>query len=414
MRSTENSILKAIRGLYGSVLGRYNAGIWTITVIDLVTAAGFSICIPFMALYLHQERDLSMTLVGTAILISGLVSAATQMVGGIISDRFGRRSLMLGAMSMSMLTYISLVLLIWNSAPVWAILVVFIGGRSLGMAARPAVQAMVVDLSDKERLTETYGLLRVGRNLGWATGPAIGGYLVTFLSYAWLFGVAALASAIALCLTLFLIRESSTSTIERVDFRSFVSVVTNRTFVMFTALSLLVFLTMAQIGSTLSVFTVDRIGFSTADYGLLLTTNGLFVVLFQYPVARVIARIASAHALILGSLLYGLGYLYMGWVTGFTWALVAMMIITSGEVVFSPVATSVVGELAPSDQRGRYMGFFGWSETLGMSFAPLAGGVLLDAFPANPNIIWGIISILPFATAIGFFWWSRIQKKSKT
>lgn len=126
---------------------------------------------------------------------------------------------------------------------------------------------------------------------------------------------------------------------------------------MFTALSLLVFLAMAQIGSTLSVFTVDRVGFSTAEYGLLLTTNGLFVVLFQYPVARGIARLAKSHALILGSLLYGFGYLYLGWVASFTWALVAMVVITMGEITFSPVATSVVGELAPQDQRGRYMGF---------------------------------------------------------
>jgi len=414
VRSTGNPFLKVAQGIRWHVLGRFNTRIWTITLIELVTAAGFSICIPFLALYLYQERGLPMTLVGTAILISGLSSAVTQIVSGFLSDRFGRRFLMLGAMGISMLTYSGMVVLIWISAPVWAILVVYVAGRSLGMAARPVISAMIVDLSEKERLTETYGLLRVGRNVGWAAGPAIGGYMATFLSYAWLFGVAVLTSTLAFCLILFFLRESWKRTVESPNFRSMFSVVNNRIFVMFTALSLLVFLTMAQIGSTLSVFTVDRLGFTTAEYGLLLTTNGLFVVLFQYPVARGIARLAKSNTLILGSLFYGFGYLSLGWTASFTWALVAMVVITTGEIIFSPVATSVVGELAPQDQRGRYMGFFGWSETLGMSFAPLVGGVLLDVFPTNPGLVWGTIAILAFVAAIGFYWWGRVQRTTNT
>ncbi len=396
----------------GHILSRFDTGIWTITIIELVTAAGFSICIPFLSLYLHQERGLTMTLVGTVFLIGGLCSAATQMVGGLLSDRFGRKLLMLTAMGMSMFTYSGMVVLIWIAAPVWSILMVFVIGRSLGMTARPAISAMVVDLSKQERLTETYGLLRVGRNLGWAAGPAIGGYLATFLSYAWLFSIAVLASALAFCLILFLLRESWQRTTEHAGFRSMFSVVTNRTFVMFTVLCLLIFLIMAQIGSTLSVFTVDRVGFSTAEYGLLLTANGLCVVLFQYPVARGITRLAKSHALILGSLLYGFGYLCMGWVASFTWALVAMAVITMGEITFSPVATSVVGELAPRDQRGRYMGFFGWGETLGMSFAPLAGGILLDFFPTSPNSVWSPIAALAFIAVFGFYWWGRMYRIS--
>jgi len=116
-------LIGAAQWVRRDVLGRYDSGIWTITIIDLVTAAGFSICIPFLSLYLYQERGLPMTLVGTAFLISGLVSAATQMVGGLLSDRFGRKFLMLIAMGMSMLTYSGMVVLIWIAAPVWAILV---------------------------------------------------------------------------------------------------------------------------------------------------------------------------------------------------------------------------------------------------------------------------------------------------
>jgi len=346
-----------------------------------------------------------MTLIGTAVLIGGLCSAATQMVSGLLSDRFGRRLLLLGAMGISVLLYSGMAALIGVSAPIWAIIVVYITGLSVAMTRRPITSAIVADLSPKERLTETYGLLRVGRNVGWAAGPAVGGYLATFLPYSWLFGVAALTSALAFWLILLSLRESFPGAIEQGDFGSMFSVTIDRTFLLFTGLSLLVFLTMGQMISTLSVFTVDRIGFSTAQYGLLLTMNGLIVVLFQYPVARGVARLAKSRALILGSLLYGFGYLSLGWVGNLGWALAAMVVITAGEIVFSPSTLSVVGELSPRDQRGRYMGFFGFGEILGVSAGPLVGGILLDVFPTDPQFIWGTIAFLAFAAAVGFHWW---------
>ena len=181
MRLTIDSLSRAIQGLRRDVFGRFKAGIWTITAIELLSAAGFSICLPFLSLYLYLERGLPMTLVGMFILIAGLCSAAAQMVGGVLSDRFGRRPLLIGAAGIRVPLYAGMAVLIWFSAPVWAIIVIYIAGQSVGMMVHPVTSAMVADLSPKDRLTETYGLLRVGRNLGWAAGPAVGGYLATFL-----------------------------------------------------------------------------------------------------------------------------------------------------------------------------------------------------------------------------------------
>ena len=395
-----------------TVFNRFDKGIWTLTLIDLINAAGFSTCVPFLSLYLYQERGIAMTLVGTAFLASGLISAVTQIIGGYLSDRYGRKKIILVSMSLHILNNLGMIAMIAYSASVWVILFVYILGRAAGMTSRPALSAMVVDLSKKDRLTETYGLLRVGRNLGWASGPALGGYLATFLSYAWLFGVAVLMNTIAFLIILFFLRESWSSTTEHTEIRSIFSVAENKSFVLFTGLCLLVFLCMAHLGSTLSVFTVDRLGFSTAEYGLLLTANGLFVVLFQYPVALGISRFRKSIVLVLGSFMYCIGWLYMGWTTGFAWALTAMIIVTVGEITFSPVATAVVGELAPREKRGRYMGFFGWSETIGMSVAPLVGGILLDTFTDTPNLVWVPIAAFGFIAAVGFLWWGRKTRRS--
>ncbi len=390
-----------------SIRGRFDRGIWIITLVELITSAGFSVCVPFLSLYLYQERGMSMTLVGTVFLISGLVSSVTQMAGGMLSDRFGRRRLILISMTINILNYLSMAFMIAFDAPVVVILTVYLVGRAAGMTARPAISAMIVDLANRKDLTETYGLLRVGRNVGWASGPAVGGFLAAFLPYSWLFGTAVIMNTIAFLITLFFLKESLTGKVERIEMRGLFSAAADRTFVAFTVLCMLVFLTMAHFGTTLSVFTVDRIGFTTSEYGLLLTTNGVFVVLFQYPVALAIKKFRKYHMLILGSLFYGIGYLIMSGVTAFGQAMAAMVVITMGEIIFSPVSTAVVGELAPPEQRGRYMGFFGWSETFGVSLAPMVGGMLLDTFTTSPGVVWLPIAGFGFTAAAGFFLWRK-------
>ena len=376
-------------------------------VIQFFTAIGFSICMPFLCLYLYQDRGLSMTAVGVIILGAGLCAAITQAFGGTLSDRFGRRPILLMAALGSVFLYSGLAVLIGISAPVWAIAVFYIAGRSMLITTRPVISAVVADYTSRARLTEAYGIVRIGANIGWAAGPAIGGYLATSLPYAWLFGVPVLTCGIVFSIVFFFLHEASQGVSRRVDFRSMLPTTADRPFLAFTLLSLLVFIVAGQLSSTLSIFTVDRLDFSTAQYGLLLTLNGLIVIFFQYPMTLALRRLAKFRALILGSLLYGFGYLSLGWITQFGWALGAMAIITTGEIINSPVTLAVIGELSPQDQRGRYMGIFGLSETIGIAIGPLLGGILLDAFPSDLRLVWAPIGLMAFVAAIGYYWWAR-------
>jgi MFS family permease len=84
-----------------------------------------------------------------------------------------------------------------------------------------------------------------------------------------------------------------------------------------------------------------------------------------------------------------------------------MTIITAGEIIYSPVTLAVIGELSPQDQRGQYMGVFGFSETIGIALGPLLGGILLDMFPFDPRLLWGPIASLALVAALGYYWWAR-------
>jgi len=400
-------LLGKAKSPFRNAFHRFEPELWLVAVIQFFTVIGLSICIPFLSLYLYQDRGLSMTLVGMILLVAGLCSAISQALGGALSDRFGRRPILLVAVLVSVFLYSGLAVLIGISAPVLTIAIVYIAARSMLTTTRPVISAMVADFTSKERLTEAYGILRIGANMGWAAGPAIGGYLATFLPYGWLFGIAPLTCGIVSLIIFFFIRESSHGTSKGVGFRSMLTIANDRPFLFFAVISILLFIVMGQMVSTLSIFTVDMLGFSKAQYGLLLALNGLIVIFFQYPMTLALRRVAKFRALILGSLLYAFGYLSLGWITQFGWALVAMAVITGGEIIHAPVSLSVIGELSPQDQRGRYMGLFGLSQTIGMAIGPLLGGILLDAFPFNPELVWAPIALIALIAAIGYYWWGR-------
>jgi MFS family permease len=406
------TIIGYVKKHWAKLIGRFKPGIWIITLVGFLNSAGFSISLPFIALYLHKDRGLSMTLVGFIILIGGLISALLQIYAGALCDRLGRRPLLVVSVAASALLYGIMALLVGMHANLWLIVLIYTMVRMSMMMQRPSIQAMVVDLSPRQQLAEANGLLRIGQNLGWAAGPALGGYLLASMSYAWLFGVGMLMSLLVMGVVLSVVKESYDGSGERISFQSIFAAGRDRDFLVFTMLCIMLFLAMGQMGSTLSVFSVERVGFTTGQYGALLTLNGLIVVAFQYPVARLVDRITKRNALMIGSVLYALGYGIMGLVGNYNIAILAMIGITMGEIVIAPTTLAVVGELSPTNWRGRYMGFFGLSETIGVSIGPLLGGILLDTFPRSSLGVWGIIGLAALISSFGFFFWGRIVARS--
>jgi MFS family permease len=254
-------------------------------------------------------------------------------------------------------------------------------------------------------------VLRVGQNLGWSFGPAIGGYLLARIPYSWLFGLAAVISAAIIFFVFFNIKETCRLVEEKITLPGIFSAARNRSFLIFVVLCIVLFLSMGQMGSTLSVFSVDRVGFSLGQYGTLLTLNGLLVVVFQYPAARLFSRVRHSTALAIGSLFYGLGWLLMGLVGPYSLAVASMATITLGEVTVAPTSLAVVGEHSPPGMRGRYQGLFGISETMGISVGPFMGGILLDVYTGSTFPIWGTIGSFALTAGVGFLIWGRLQHR---
>jgi len=393
--------MERMGGLLGT-LRTYDRRFWTLFFVQLIVAVGFGAAMPFVSIYLHAERGMPMAHVGTIMLVSALVAAAGRIAGGELADRVGRRPLILGGMAARVMVFGWMAYAIYARESVWIVGGVFVAVRMVGGLVRPGLSAMVADVVGPEKRVEAYALFRIGQNAGWAMGPAIGGFLVT-TSYASLFLLTTGASLIGLLLMAFLAGESiQRAETSRFSFRRVIDVARDARFLVFCAWSMLLYLVMGQFASTLAVFSTEIVGIAEGQLGILFTINGIVVVLFQWPAARLADRIGLRNGLVLGCLLYAVGYFSVSFASGFSLLIASMVVITLGEVVFSPTSMAAVANMAPVQRVGRYMGFFGLTEALGWSLGPFVGGHLFDALASAPVLLWGIIGAIGIVAALGF------------
>ena len=153
-----------------------------------------------------------------------------------------------------------------------------------------------------------------------------------------------------------------------------------------------------QINSTLPVYLRDIHGVPEQSYGFLLSVNAAMVVLFQFWITRRIANALPFVMLALGSVLYALGFALYGFVATFALFMLAMIIITVGEMLVAPVGQALVAKFSPEDMRGRYMAVFGFSWAIPSALAPMLAGVIMDNF--DPDWVWyaaGIVGLMAMA-----------------
>jgi MFS family permease len=114
--------------------------------------------------------------------------------------------------------------------------------------------------------------------------------------------------------------------------------------------------------TTLAVYLRDHHGIEPQGFGLLLSLNALLVVTLQFSITRWVGQRKFPPLLVLaaGTLLYAIGFSMYGYIATFGLFVMAMIIITTGEMLVVPVGQAVATKLAPEHMRGRYMAVFGF------------------------------------------------------
>jgi len=260
---------------------------------------------------------------------------------------------------------------------------------------------MVADILPEHQRVDGYGMIRVAFNLSAAIGPALGGLLAA-RSYLLLFVSDAAISTLVAVLVYFLLAETRPRWAQKEvpesmiqTFGGYGRIVRDGAFMAFTAACTLAALTYIQMNTTLGVYLRDFHGISVRDYGYIMSLNAILVVLFQFSTTRRVRAYPAMLMMALGTGVYAIGFTMYGVFDTYVFFLLAMVIVTIGEMIIEPVSQAAVSRLAPEDMRGRYMAFFGFSWVFAAATGPMLAGSILDNF--DPRLLWytsGMIGLL--------------------
>jgi len=375
---------------------------WVLVLLTFIDSIGGALLFPFFALYVTQRFNVGMTEVGKLFAVFAVTAVLGSVLGGGLADRLGRKGIILFGVLASGLS--SLLLGLADSFAVLFPIVITVG--IVSNAGGPARQAMVADILPEHQRADGYGMIRVAFNLSATIGPALGGLLAA-KSYLLLFVSDAGISVVVAILVHFLLAEtrpqwSRTEAPESMlgTFRGYGRITRDGAFMAFTLGCTLAALAYIQMNTTLGVYLRDVHSISLRHYGYIMSLNAIIVVLFQFSTTRRVRGFPPMLMMALGTGVYAVGFTMYGIFDAYVFFLLAMVIVTIGEMIIEPVSQAAVSRMAPTAMRGRYMAFFGFNWVFASAAGPLLAGRIMDSF--DPRWLWytsGLIGL----TAVAVF-----------
>ena len=376
---------------------------WVVVAVSFIDRVGGTLLFPFFALYITQKFGVGMTQAGILLGMASLFGLFGSMFGGALTDKFGRKQLILFGLIFSAISTLAFGLV--TEISILYPLIVIVG--LLSNISSPAHDAMIADILPEEKRQEGFGILRVVANFSWIIGPTIGGFLAS-IDFFYLFVIDAIISCIVALIIYRIIPETKPEPRAHEKSESFLKTVVDyrlvlrdTAFVSFMIANILMMIVYTQMYSSLSVYLRDNHGINPQGYGFLMTTSAITVVLFQFWLTRRIKHQPPFLLMAFGTIFYMIGFALFGIVTTFVLFALNIVIITIGEMIVVPTSQALVAGFAPEAMRGRYMAVAGLSWAIPATIGPGAAGYILDNY--NPNLLWYIGGALCGLSVIAYY-----------
>jgi MFS family permease len=335
--------------------------------------------LPFLVLYL-QDLGYSAPQGGIAVAMYGVGGIGAVSIGGLLADRVGRRN----SVAISMFGSAASVLALSQAHTLGSILPLTALVGVFAELYRPASSALIADVVPPGQRVTAFALYRLAVNLGWAFGPALGGVMAS-RSFFILFAADAATSAVFGLVALVALPHGVRSAREDEQRGEATrSVFADRGFLLFLGAIFCAAVIYMQSATTFALH-VRAQGLSNEIYGVLLSLNGLIVVVFELPLSSFSQRHETARMVAVGSLLLGFGFFLVGFAHAVPALVVCVFIYTFGEIIESPPASTFVADRAPRHLRGRYQAAFGMMFGFAAVAGPIAGTAV---FHVAPLAVW--------------------------
>lgn len=387
-------MLRSIAASYRDAFAGLSRPVWILSVASLINRAG-TMVLPFLALYLTQERGFTKTEAGQVIALYGLGAMAASFLGGWLCDRFDPRRIMIGSLLLTGLGFPVLGRMESGPALLGTILLLSLAGESF----RPANAAALTRASDPAERTRSFALYRLAINLGMTLGPTVGGFLA-LRSYDLLFLVDGATCLLAAGL-LWLVPGEPASPTEKEAAAAAAPARSpwgDRPLLVMLFLLFVMNVVTFQVVSTYPLSLRELYGFPEDRIGLTLAVNTLIIVLFEMVLVHRVARYDPLRMTGLGAFFLCLGLALLPLGRGFAYAAFTVLIWTIGEMLAFPIIAGVIANRADAGSVGRTMGLMNLSFATAYVIAPLAGTWVYQHL--GPEALWygcGAVGLLVWA-----------------
>ena len=360
--------------------------------IDLI---GFGMVFPLLP-YFAESLGANAFVIGLFIASFSLMQFIFCPVWGRLSDRFGRRPIILFGLFSSGLTFL---IFGWSKTLLMLFISRILNG-ALTAATLPTAQAYIADSTSNDERTKAYGWLGAAFGLGFIFGPALGGLLssdgfalpaylasgLTFLNFlgalAWLPETHPKEKRGKLKGKLF-------------DFRDFYHALRHPSIGSLIIVFALVSFAFSNYYSMLALFSEATVQIGVRELGFLLALTGAFSALIQgVAITAIVRKLGEKRTLVvgLGSMLSGL--VLLPFTTTKLLLTIYSVILTIGFALCNPTVTALVSKNTKEEEQGVVMGVFQGSGSLARVMGPFYGGYVYNTLGRNAPFYGGIVTVV--------------------
>jgi multidrug resistance protein len=374
--------------------------LFLIVFVDLV---GFGLVIPLLPFY--AERFAASPLAMTALFaIFSLMSLLTAPLWGRLSDRVGRRPVLMVSMAAAALAYVWMAF----ATELWMLFAAraFAGACAGNIAA---AQAYIADVTPPEKRAKGMGMIGAAFGLGFIIGPVLGGVLagedIATADLATPCLIAALLSLAAFLGVVLLLPESLTRPAQTARHGRVASLQAALAHPGLGRLLLVFFLVILAFSGMETVFAwwaIAQFGWGPRSTGFVFFYVGLLSAAMQGGLIGPLTRRFGEERLMLAGLaLIAFGLLLMPFAVTLPLLLSAVSALALGMGATQPSIQSLISRRAGVDRQGEVMGVAQSAGALARVLGPIAAGALFAEFGRNAPFVWGAL-LVAAALAIGW------------
>ena len=363
-----------------------------------VNLVGFGIIIPLLPFY-AETFGASPLVIGFLFAVFSLCQLVAAPVLGDLSDRYGRRPVLVFSLAGTVISFVMLAL----AHSVWMLFAArIVDGLSGGNIS--TARAYVADVTEPQDRAKAYGLIGAAFGLGFILGPALSGVLAGISYTAPIWAAAAITLVATVMAWLWLPETVHRAHAGTGNPLAHLRALWRRPLVRrILTIDFIYWFAFAIFQTTLSLFAARRFGFGPAETGYFFAAFGVLGALVQGGLIRpVVHRLGDKRTFLLGLACGSTGLVATALSHSVTMFVLSLLPLALGLGFGHPTMTSLVSRVARGDEQGRVQGAASAVESLGRTIGPVWGYASLQHLgESTPYISAAALLLLTFLLSVG-------------